>query len=201
MQDAFQASMEAQRLAYEQNQQMVQQARRQAELSASRAREQAELQQAEAMYHRERAAELDRQAEIARSQAATFGQERERGLVAAEIRRAEAEVRRQAAEQRRQAAERSRQAVFGAPLERDPSLESEPVCSGFVEGEVWDEQGNVTWVSKLCGHERCRMGDRGGNSSQAVCPGYVDQEVTDEQGNSKWISRLCGHEECGNLFR
>jgi len=208
MQDSLEASLEAQRLTYERQQQMMPQAaetRSQAELSASQAWHQAVSSQKEMVYQRERAmaqAEaMERQREIANSQAATLRQEREWHLATAEIRRAEAEVRRQEAEQRRQAAELSRQAMFGAPSEREANSAAESMCSGFIEGEVWDENGNVTWSSKLCGHDRCRMNDRGWDSSQAVCNGYVDQEVMDEQGNPKWISRLCDHEQCRNLFQ
>jgi len=179
--------MEAQR------QQMLQHAeetRRHAEESTAQALRQAELARADAMRMAEQltaqAAEVRRQADIARAQAATIQQESlEQRLAAAEVRRGEAEVRRREAEQRRQETNRRLEALFATRLGSGTTISSESSTgSGYVEHEVWG--GAVR--------------DREGGPSRRVCMGYVEEEVIDEQGNPKWVSRLCGHAQCRNLY-
>ena len=127
------------------------------------------------------AAEVRRQADIARAQAATLRQR----LAAAEVRQGEAEGRRREAEQRRQATNRRLEALFPTHLGSGTTFSSESSTgSGYVEPEVWG--GTVR--------------NREGGLSQRVCMGYVEQEEMDEQGNPKWVSRMCGHEQCRNLY-
>jgi len=100
------------------------------------------------------AAEVRREADIARAQAATLRQESlEQRLAAAEVRRGEAEVRRREAEQRRQETNRRLEALFATRL---------------GSGATFSPESSTGWIRRTRSVGRNNEGSRRGSFSACL---------------------------------